>query len=53
MNIILVEFIIAVVLICITLVLLAKVIWDEISEDIYEYKRRNRWKKRSKRRRYK
>ena len=46
MDIILVEFIIAVVLICITLVFLAKVVGEEISEDIYEYKRRNRWKKR-------
>lgn len=53
MDWLMIDVLIAVVLIGITIVLLAKVVGEEISADLYEYRRRNRWKKRFKKRRKK
>lgn len=53
MDWLMIDVLIAVILIGITIVLLAKVVGEEISADLYEYRRRNRWKKRYKKRRKK
>lgn len=46
-----VEFVIAIIMLAITFVLLIKVVGQEIEEDIFNYKRRNHWKRWKRRRR--
>lgn len=53
MDYILIEFVIAILMLVITFILLIKVIGEEVSEDIFNYKRRNHWKRWKRKRRKK
>lgn len=53
MDLLKVEFIIAIVMLAITLFLLIKVVTQEVEADMFEFKRRNRWRRWKKRRKHK
>lgn len=50
MDYLMIEFIVALLMLGITVVLLIKVVSSEIEQDIIEYRRRNHWRRWKKRR---